>query len=75
MFIRKATVQKLLKKIEAQEQEIDILNEKVGILALSLGKQFELVVEDGYKLTPIPPGHEQFVMAKIKRIHSSESLL
>lgn len=73
MFIRKATVEKLLERIDKQEKEIDKLHEKVAILAQSLNQQFEFVIGEGYKLSPIRPGHGQFIDAKRKAAHSSDS--
>ena len=74
MFISNDTLKKLLDRIEKQDQEIDKLHEKLAILAQSQGKQFEFIVGEGYKLTAIPGGHEQFIDAKRRASHSPNSL-
>jgi predicted RNase H-like nuclease (RuvC/YqgF family) len=73
MFIRKATFEKLLKQLQNQEQEIENLNEKLGILAQFLGQQFEINVGEGWKLSEIRPALNKFIDAKRKAAHLSDA--
>ena len=73
MLIRKATFEKLLKQIQNQEKEIENLNEKVGLLAQLLNKQFEFNVGEGWKLSEIRPALNKFIDAKRKAAHLSDA--
>ena len=44
MFVRKTAFEKLVKHVQNQQQEIEKLQEMLGILAQSQSKQFEFVV-------------------------------
>ena len=70
MLIRKAVFEKLLKKVEAQEQAIENLSEKLGILAQLNGQQFKFSVGEGWQLSPIPPELNKFIDAKRKAAHA-----
>jgi ribosomal protein S19 len=73
MFIRKAEFEKLLKQVQTQRQEIETLDEKLGILAQSLGHQFEVTVGKGWNLATIRPEHHQFIDHRREKAHASDS--
>jgi predicted RNase H-like nuclease (RuvC/YqgF family) len=73
MLIRKATFEKLVKQVQNQEKEIENLNEKVGILAQLLNKQFEFNVGEGWKVSRISPALNKFIEAKRKAGHLSDA--
>ena len=72
MFVQKTAFEKLVKHVQNQQQEIEKLQEMLGILAQSQGKQFEFVVGEGWKLAKIRPEHNQFIDDKRQRAHSSD---
>jgi hypothetical protein len=72
MFVRKTAFEKLLKHVQRQQQEIEKLQEMLGILAQSQGKQFKFVVGEGYKLSPLRPELNDFVDQKRKAAHASD---
>lgn len=73
MFVRRATFEKLLKQIQNQEQEIENLNEKLGILAQFLDQQFQVNVEEGWRmLAAVPPELIKSIDSKWKAAHFSE---
>jgi hypothetical protein len=72
MFVQKTTFEKLVKHVESQQQEIEKLQEMLGILAQSQGKQFEFVVGEGYKLSPLQPKLNEFVDHKRMTTHASD---
>ena len=51
MFIRKSAFENLVKRCESQQQQIEKLSEMVGMLAKSLGPQFEVNCEKDLKLS------------------------
>jgi len=73
MFIRKSAFDNLVKRCESQQQQIENLSEMLGILAQSLGQQFEFNVGEGWNLTGIRPNHNQFVEARRQKARSSDS--
>jgi hypothetical protein len=73
MFIRKTVFQKLIARVEKQDQEIDKLQRQLGILALSLDKQFSFEMGEGWKLVRVPPDVKSFIEAKLKTTQSSDS--
>jgi hypothetical protein len=72
MFVRKTAFEKLVKHVQNQQQEIEKLQEMLGILAQSQGKQFEFVVGEGYTLSPLRPKLNEFVDHKRKTTHASD---
>jgi hypothetical protein len=72
MFIRKSPLENLLKRCESQQQEIDNLDEKLGILAQAVGHQFEFNVGKGRSLTAIKPEHNQFIDARREKARASD---
>jgi len=72
MFIRKFAFENLVKRCESQQQQIENLNEMLGILAQSLGQQFEFNVGKGWNLSSIRPGHNQFIDARRQDALSSD---
>jgi hypothetical protein len=72
MFIRKSAFENLVKRCESQQQQIENLNEMLGILAQSLGQQFEFNVGRGWNLSSIRPGYEQFIETRRQEGLSSD---
>jgi hypothetical protein len=70
MFIRKAEFEKLAKHVQSQQQEIEKLQEMLGILAQSLGQQFQFDVGKGWTLSKIRPEHNQFIDDRRQRARS-----
>ena len=55
MFIRKSAFENVVKRCESQLQQIEKLSEMVGMLAKSLGPQFEVNFEKDWKLRSFGP--------------------
>ncbi|MGE5305335.1 MAG: hypothetical protein ACM3TN_18655 [Alphaproteobacteria bacterium] len=73
MFVRRATFEMLLDQIQTQEQEIENLTEKLGILAQFLDEQFQVNVEEGWRmLAAVPPELIKFIDARWKEAHLFE---
>jgi len=72
MLVRKCDFEKLVKHVQSQQHEIEQLQEMLGILAQSQGKQFEFVVGEGYKLSPLRANLNEFVDHKRKAAHASD---
>ena len=72
MLVRKTDFEKLVKQVQSQAHEIDKLHEMLGILAQSLGQQFQFNVGEGWKLSNIRPEHNQFIDDRRKRARASE---
>ena len=62
MFVRKSTFEHLVKRCESQQQQIEKLNEMVGILAQSLGSELEFNVKKDWNLSRYP-NNEQHMNA------------
>lgn len=56
MFIRKSAFENLVKRCESQQQQIERLSEMVGMLAKSLGPQFEVNCDKDWKLSSFDRG-------------------
>jgi hypothetical protein len=68
-FIRKSAFENLVKRCESQQQQVENLNEMLGILAQSLGQQFEFNLGRGWNLGSIRPEH------KYRRPPAGDSLI
>jgi hypothetical protein len=71
MFIRNAEFAKLVNHVQSQQQEIEKLQEMLGILAQSLGEQFEFKVGKGWTLSKVRPEHNQFIDDRRQKARSS----
>jgi hypothetical protein len=72
MFVQKTVFEKLAKHVQSQQQGIEKLQEMLGILAQTQGKQFEFDVGKVWKVTNIRPEHNQFIDDRRQRDRSSE---
>jgi hypothetical protein len=72
MFIRRSVFEKLVKRCESQHQEIQSLQEKLGILAQKVGHQFQFSIGDGWELVPMKPEDDQFVEGRREQASAAE---
>ena len=72
MFVGKGEFEKLVKHVQNQQREIEKLDEMLGILAQSQGKQFQFDVGKGWTLSKVRPEHIKFIEERRQRARASK---
>jgi len=73
MFIRKSAFENLVKRCDSQQKQIENLNEKLGILAQSLGHEFEFQLVKFWDFSGIRPEHNKFNKSREETLSSDWS--